>query len=56
MDKQIMIVDDDPSIRATVEIVLSDKWVFTSVLLRVERRGLEKLREWFQGFDSSWIL
>lgn len=48
MDTQIMIVDDDPSIRETVEIVLS----VGGYSVRVAESGqecLEKLRNGFSG-------
>jgi len=48
MDKQIMVVDDDPSIRDTVEIVLKAK---KCSICAVEsgRECLEKLRNGFRG-------
>ncbi len=48
MDKQIMIVDDDPSIRATVEIVLSDSG-YSVCVAESGKEGLEKLRNGFRG-------
>ncbi len=48
MDKQIMIVDDDPSIRSTVEIVLNSKGYSISVV-ESGKRCLDKLREGFSG-------
>jgi len=48
MDKQVMIVDDDPSIRATVEIVLNTKGHSICVVESGEK-CLDKLREGFRG-------
>ena len=48
MDKQIMIVDDDPSIRATVEIVLNTKG-YSICVVESGKRCLDKLREGFSG-------
>ncbi len=48
MDKQIMVVDDDPSIRATVEIVLNTKGHSIYVAESGEK-CLDKLREGFRG-------
>jgi DNA-binding response OmpR family regulator len=43
-----MIVDDDPSIRATVEIVLSDSG-YSVCVAESGKKGLEKLRNGFRG-------
>ncbi len=48
MDKQIMIVDDDPSIRARVEIVLNTKG-YSICVVESGKRCLDKLREGFSG-------
>jgi CheY-like chemotaxis protein len=48
MDKQIMVVDDDPSIRSTVEIVLNTKG-YSICVVESGKRCLEKLREGFRG-------
>ena len=48
MDKQIMIVDDDPSIRDTVEIVLNTKG-YSICVVESGKRCLDKLREGFSG-------
>ena len=48
MDKQIMIVDDDPSIRSTVEIVLNTKG-YSICVVESGWRCLDKLREGFRG-------
>ncbi len=48
MDKQIMIVDDDPSIRDTVEIVLNAGG-YPVCVVENGRKCLEKLREGFRG-------
>lgn len=48
MDKQIMIVDDDPSIRSTVEIILSTKG-YSICVIESGKRCLDKLREGFRG-------
>ena len=48
MDKQIMIVDDDPSIRATAEIVLNTKG-YSICVVESGKRCLDKLREGFSG-------
>ena len=48
MDKQVMVVDDDPSIRATVEIVLNTKGHSICVVESGEK-CLDKLREGFRG-------
>lgn len=48
MDKQIMVVDDDPSIRATIEIVLNTKG-YSICVVESGKRCLEKLREGFRG-------
>ena len=48
MDKQIMIVDDDPSIRSTVEIVLNTKG-YSICVVESGRKCLDKLREGFRG-------
>ncbi len=48
MDKQIMIVDDDPSIRSTVEIVLNTKG-YSICVVESGKRCLDKLREGFSG-------
>jgi len=48
MDKQVMVVDDDPSIRPTVEIVLNTKGHSICVVESGEK-CLDKLREGFRG-------
>ncbi len=48
MDTQIMVVDDDPSIRATVEIVLNTKGHSTCIV-ESGKKCLDKLREGFRG-------
>ncbi len=48
MDKQIMVVDDDSSIRATVEIVLNTKG-YSICVVESGRECLEKLRNGFRG-------
>jgi len=48
MDKQIMIVDDDPSIRSTVEIVLNTKG-YSICVVESGEKCLDKLREGFRG-------
>ncbi len=48
MDKQIMVVDDDPSIRSTVEIILNTKG-YSICVVESGKRCLEKLREGFKG-------
>ncbi len=48
MDKQIMIVDDDPSMRATVEIVLNSKG-YSACIVESGRDCLDKLRNNFRG-------
>ncbi len=48
MDKQIMIVDDDPSIRSTVEIVLNTKG-YSICVVESGKRCLEELRNGFRG-------
>ena len=48
MDKQIMIVDDDPSIRSTVEIILNTKG-YSICVIESGKRCLDKLREGFRG-------
>ncbi len=48
MDKQVMVVDDDPSIRDTVEIVLNTKGHSICVVESGEK-CLDKLREGFRG-------
>jgi CheY-like chemotaxis protein len=48
MDKQIMIVDDDPSIRSTVEIVLNTKG-YSICVAESGKKCLDKLREGFRG-------
>ncbi len=48
MDKQIMIVDDDPSIRSTVEIVLNTKG-YSICVVESGKKCLDKLREGFSG-------
>ncbi len=48
MDKQVMVVDDDPSIRSTVEIVLGTKG-HSFCAVESGTRCLEKLREGFRG-------
>ena len=48
MDKQIMIVDDDPSIRSTVEIVLNTKG-YSICVVESGAKCLDKLREGFRG-------
>ncbi len=48
MDKQIMVVDDDPSIRSTVEIVLNTKG-YSICVVESGKRCLEKLTEGYRG-------
>ncbi len=48
MDKQVMVVDDDPSVRATIEIVLSTK-EYSICIVESGTRCLDKLREGFRG-------
>lgn len=48
MDKNVMIVDDDPAIRDTVEIVLEDEG-FNLTTAASGPEGLEHLRSGFQG-------
>ena len=48
MDKQIMVVDDDPSIRDTVEIILNVSGYPVCVVENGEK-CLDKLREGFRG-------
>jgi CheY-like chemotaxis protein len=48
MDKQIMVVDDDPSIRTTIEIVLNTKG-YSICVVESGKKCLEKLREGFRG-------
>ncbi len=48
MDKQIMVVDDDPSIRSTVEIVLNTKG-YSICVVESGKKCLDKLREGFNG-------
>ncbi len=48
MDKQVMIVDDDPSVRATIEIVLNTKG-YSICTIESGKRCLDKLREGFRG-------
>jgi CheY-like chemotaxis protein len=48
MDKQIMIVDDDPSIRETVEIVLSAGG-YSVCVAESGKECLEKLKNGFRG-------
>jgi CheY-like chemotaxis protein len=48
MDKQIMIVDDDPSIRSTIEIILNTKG-YSICVVESGKMCLEKLREGFRG-------
>ncbi|MCP4266498.1 MAG: response regulator [Candidatus Brocadiaceae bacterium] len=48
MDKQIMVVDDDPSIRVTVEIILKSKGY--SICVAESGRGcMDKLQNGFRG-------
>ncbi len=48
MDKQVMVVDDDPSVRATIEIVLSTK-EYSICIAESGAKCLKKLREGFRG-------
>ncbi len=48
MDKQVMIVDDDLSIRETVEIVLNTKG-YSICVAESGRECLDKLRSGFRG-------
>ncbi len=48
MDKQIMVVDDDPSIRTTVEIILNTKG-YSIHVVESGRECLDKLRNGFNG-------
>ncbi len=48
MDKQVMVVDDDPSIRATIEIVLNTKG-YSICVVESGAKCLDKLREGFRG-------
>ncbi|GAX61100.1 response regulator receiver protein [Candidatus Scalindua japonica] len=48
MKKQIMVVDDDPSIRSTVEIILNTKG-YSICTVESGERCLDKLREGFRG-------
>ncbi len=48
MDKQIMVVDDDPSIRATVEIVLKTKG-YSICIVESGIECLDKLQNGFRG-------
>ena len=48
MDKQIMIVDDDPSIRSTVDIVLNTKG-YSICAVESGKKCLDKLKEGFRG-------
>ncbi len=48
MDKQIMVVDDDPSIRSTVEIVLNTKG-YSVCIVESGEKCLDKLRKGFRG-------
>ncbi len=48
MDKQVMVVDDDPSVRATIEIVLSTK-EYSLCIVESGSKCLDKLREGFKG-------
>ncbi len=48
MDKQVMVVDDDPSVRATIEIVLSTK-EYSLCIVESGSKCLDKLREGFRG-------
>ncbi len=48
MDKQVMIVDDDPSVRATIEIVLNTKG-HSICAIESGKECLDKLREGFRG-------
>ncbi len=48
MDKQVMVVDDDPSIRATVEIVLNTKG-YSICVVESGRGCLDRLRKGFRG-------
>jgi len=48
MDKQVMVVDDDPSIRTTVEIVLNTKG-HSICVVESGKKCLDKLREGFRG-------
>jgi len=48
MDKQIMVVDDDPYVRSTVEIVLHTKG-YSICVVESGKRCLDKLREGFRG-------
>ncbi len=48
MDKQVMVVDDDPSVRATIEIVLNTKG-YSICVVESGAKCLDKLREGFRG-------
>ena len=48
MDKEVMVVDDDPSIRDTVEIVLNTKG-YSVCIAEGGRECLDKLRNGFRG-------
>ncbi len=48
MDKQIMVVDDDPSIRTTVEFVLNTKG-YSICTVESGRECLDRLRNGFRG-------